>query len=73
MRTGISDKAPRTSHTLLPLLRDWGVSMVTVHGRTREQRYSRLADWDYINMCAKSAAPMPVFGTRPFASPVSSR
>ena len=25
-----------------------------LHGRTRQQRYSRLADWDYIAQCVKA-------------------
>ena len=62
VRTGISDKSPPNTHTLLPLLREWGVAMTTVHGRSREQRYSKLADWEYIAQCAAAAAPMPVFG-----------
>lgn len=33
-----------------------------LHGRSREQRYTRLADWDYINQCAEAGKPMPVFG-----------
>ncbi|XP_067649941.1 tRNA-dihydrouridine(47) synthase [NAD(P)(+)]-like [Haliotis asinina] len=61
MRTGISSDKD-IAHTLIPKLRDWGVSEVTLHGRSREQRYTRLADWDYINRCAQLAAPMPVFG-----------
>lgn len=36
--------------------------IVQVHGRTKEQRYTRIADWDYIEKCAKLAAPTPVFG-----------
>ncbi|XP_042650967.1 tRNA-dihydrouridine(47) synthase [NAD(P)(+)]-like isoform X2 [Tyto alba] len=33
-----------------------------LHGRSREQRYTKGADWDYIAECAKIANPMPLFG-----------
>ena len=33
-----------------------------LHGRSRVQRYTKTADWDYISECAKLAAPMPLFG-----------
>lgn len=36
-----------------------------LHGRSREQRYTRLADWPYIEQCAKVASPMPLFGRCP--------
>lgn len=29
-----------------------GVAAITLHGRSRQQRYSRSADWDYIGECA---------------------
>lgn len=61
MRTGIHDKN-WNAHKLLPKLRDWGVTMATVHGRSREQRYTRLADYDYLMECADAASPMPLFG-----------
>jgi tRNA-dihydrouridine synthase 3 len=43
------------AHTLMPNLSEWGVSAVTVHGRTRQQRYSKQADWAYVQQCAEAA------------------
>ncbi|KZC04502.1 PREDICTED: tRNA-dihydrouridine(47) synthase [NAD(P)(+)]-like [Dufourea novaeangliae] len=60
-RTGVYIDKP-IAHNLIPKFRDWGVSMITVHGRSREQRYTKLADWEYIDKCAKAAHPVPVFG-----------
>ena len=34
---------------------------MTLHGRSRQQRYTRQADWDYIQTCAQVAAPVPFF------------
>ncbi|XP_070514649.1 tRNA-dihydrouridine(47) synthase [NAD(P)(+)]-like isoform X1 [Cardiocondyla obscurior] len=60
-RTGVYIDKP-IAHNLMPKFRDWGVSMITVHGRSREQRYTKLADWGYIEKCAVAAQPVPVFG-----------
>eukprot|EP01024_Parvocaulis_polyphysoides_P049303 TRINITY_DN4763_c0_g6_i1.p1 TRINITY_DN4763_c0_g6~~TRINITY_DN4763_c0_g6_i1.p1 ORF type:complete len:333 (-),score=48.70 TRINITY_DN4763_c0_g6_i1:425-1423(-) len=40
------------AHTFLPDVTSWGACAVTLHGRTREQRYSKQADWEYIRKCA---------------------
>ncbi|XP_063041819.1 tRNA-dihydrouridine(47) synthase [NAD(P)(+)]-like [Engraulis encrasicolus] len=61
IRTGVQEKT-NTAHKLIPELKKWGVSLVTLHGRSREQRYTKLADWEYIDTCAKLAAPIPLFG-----------
>lgn len=42
----------RIAHTLVPQLEDWGVSAITLHGRTARQRYTKLADWDYVQECS---------------------
>lgn len=61
IRTGVQEKCS-IAHKLIPEMKQWGVSMITLHGRSREQRYTRLADWDYINSCSKLASPVPLFG-----------
>jgi len=42
----------RIAHNLVPQLEDWGVSAITLHGRTARQRYTKMADWDYVKVCA---------------------
>ncbi|XP_026156623.1 tRNA-dihydrouridine(47) synthase [NAD(P)(+)]-like [Mastacembelus armatus] len=61
IRTGVQEKS-NTAHKLIPEMKNWGVSMITLHGRSREQRYTKLADWDYISTCSKLASPVPLFG-----------
>jgi len=61
MRTGVYGNQP-IAHQLVKQCHEWGVSMVTVHGRSREQRYTKLSDWDYITKCVQAADPMPLFG-----------
>lgn len=61
MRTGVyQDK--KIAHNVMPKVAEWGASLITLHGRSREARYTRLADWEYIETCAKVCAPCPVFG-----------
>ncbi|NWI78428.1 DUS3L synthase, partial [Dryoscopus gambensis] len=61
IRTGVQEKI-NVAHKIIPRIREWGASMVTLHGRSREQRYTRSADWEYIAECARVASPMPLFG-----------
>lgn len=63
MRIGIADGKP-LAHKLIPKIAQWGVAAVTVHGRTRQQRYTKDADWSYVSQCVDSLAEMDPL-TRP--------
>lgn len=60
-RSGVSS-GKNVAHKFMPMFRKAGVSLITVHGRSREQRYTREADWPYIQLCAEAAMPTPLFG-----------
>uniref|UniRef100_A0A7S0MSZ6 tRNA-dihydrouridine(47) synthase [NAD(P)(+)] n=1 Tax=Pyramimonas obovata TaxID=1411642 RepID=A0A7S0MSZ6_9CHLO len=61
-RIGWFDDQP-VAHDILPNLRDWGAAAVTLHGRTRAQRYTRQADWSYIGQCAEAiGGKIPLIG-----------
>ncbi|GAO47662.1 FMN-linked oxidoreductase [Saitoella complicata NRRL Y-17804] len=58
IRTGTRDGHP-TALNLIKRLREetlGGVQAVTLHGRSRQQRYTRSADWGYIQSCAEMVA-----------------
>jgi nifR3 family TIM-barrel protein len=61
MRLGWDDTT-RNCVELAVALEDVGVASVSVHGRTRVQGYSGLADWDHIG-AVKAAVSIPVFGS----------
>lgn len=61
MRTGVyADKS--VAHELLLKVESWGASAVTLHGRSKEQRYTKNANWEYIEECAAKAKHMAVIG-----------
>lgn len=60
IRTGW-DSQTRNSVEVCELAYDEGITWVAIHGRTRAQGYSGLADWDYIAE-VKSKSTIPVLG-----------
>jgi nifR3 family TIM-barrel protein len=58
IRTGWEQSA-RNAHEVVKVAADAGVAWVAIHGRTRAQGYSGLADWDFIgDVKAKSSLPI---------------
>ncbi|KAJ4469542.1 zinc finger dihydrouridine synthase [Lentinula aciculospora] len=76
LRTGVKD-GRNTAEKLMTRAvggsgeNGWGVGCITLHGRTRQQRYTKLADWEYIRQCVDAVRareadedlpPVPIFG-----------
>lgn len=60
-RMGIQMNKP-IAKDLLPKFEKWGASAVTLHGRSREQRYTKRADWKYINETGELLKEIPLIG-----------
>ncbi|KAI9250140.1 hypothetical protein BDA99DRAFT_522968 [Phascolomyces articulosus] len=60
-RTGVK-KNVYTAHKLIPIFEGLDIGLGTIHGRSRQQRYTRLADWDYVKTIKESSRRMPIFG-----------
>eukprot|EP00056_Hartaetosiga_gracilis_P000295 m.37603 g.37603 ORF g.37603 m.37603 type:complete len:459 (+) comp10146_c0_seq3:45-1421(+) len=61
IRTGVVDKK-WNMHKYINNLHNCGAEIVTVHGRSRQQRYSRSADWGYIRKCVEENKDAHVVG-----------
>jgi tRNA-dihydrouridine synthase B len=67
MRAGWNERE-RNAETLAQMVQDAGASAITVHGRTAEQSYTGLADWDLVARIAQRLT-IPVFGSGDCVTP----
>ncbi len=67
VRTGW-DQNTRNTHEVTQIAYNEGVTWVAIHGRTRSQGYSGLADWEYIKEI-KSRSPLPIIGNGDLNTP----
>ncbi|CAF1179227.1 unnamed protein product [Rotaria sordida] len=69
LRTGIMT-GENNAHDIISLAKSWKteydenhvIDLFTLHGRSKEMRYSKSADWNYIDECAKLSNPIPLYG-----------
>lgn len=59
-RIGPDEHEPQL-HKVIDEYEQWGADAVTVHGRSRKQRYTKLANWEYVNECAQLTS-LPLIG-----------
>lgn len=66
MRAGASEDK-NTAHNLInSVVKTFSsryIGAITVHGRSRAQRYTKLADWQYVNECARFSGDIPLIGS----------
>lgn len=60
IRTGW-EQTQRNAVDVTKIAHDEGITWVAIHGRTRSQGYSGLADWEYI-ASVKAVSPVPIIG-----------
>ena len=61
MRLGVADATGKEAAAIAKIAEDCGINAVTVHGRTRVQGYSGVADYEAIGR-VKEAVKIPVIG-----------
>jgi nifR3 family TIM-barrel protein len=67
IRTGW-DSESRNAHEVVRAAADAGVAWVCLHGRTRAQQYTGLADWDFIGE-VKAKSTIPIIGNGDITTP----
>ena len=52
IRTGTKEGHPIAEGLVKRLVNETDVAAITLHGRSRQQRYTKSADWDYVSQVA---------------------
>ncbi|KAJ8657393.1 hypothetical protein O0I10_006949 [Lichtheimia ornata] len=60
-RTGIKHGV-LTNQKLIPVFESLDISLGTIHGRSRQQRYTKLSNWDFIRDVKQLSKNMPIYG-----------
>ncbi|KAG1380928.1 hypothetical protein G6F60_005923 [Rhizopus arrhizus] len=60
-RMGIKDNMP-VADRVVPKLEELGIALGSLHGRSRAQRYTKKADWEYIGAMKNLTSSMPLYG-----------
>lgn len=71
LRVGFSEDKINIRETVRAAV-EAGVQTIVIHGRTREQRYTRSADWELVAEVA-AECPVPVLGNGDILTPMEAR
>ncbi|TKR95563.1 hypothetical protein L596_009713 [Steinernema carpocapsae] len=61
VRTGIKEGTYTAHNTIAKMVEECAPQLITLHPRSKEQRYTKMADWGYANQCAEAAKEVPLW------------
>ncbi|KAE9548212.1 hypothetical protein FO519_008573 [Halicephalobus sp. NKZ332] len=69
-RYGMKEGLRETHHVMKKLMETCPPQLITIHPRSKEQRYTRPAEWDYVPTCAEAiGGKIPLWGCGDIFSP----
>ncbi|VDM41644.1 unnamed protein product [Toxocara canis] len=61
LRTGVREGVYTAHQTIARIVATCPPQLITLHPRSKEQRYTKLADWGYTRECSRAAAKVPLW------------